>query len=147
LGLSLAMRRVGLDRILDRDDDSWVAEVGGTYQSFQIEQCPEARFFTDKNISLYKFVGVLKMVFPGAVFVALDRQPLDTMVGAWKRHFGVGNHFSYSIPGLAHAVRVYQDELDHWTNVCGVNILRLSYESLVRAPDEWIPRLAHHCGI
>lgn len=124
-----------------------INEAREIYRAFQLVDDQVKTHYVDKNISLYKYVGLLKEMFPDAVFLALNRHPLDLMIGAWKRLFMSGNGFTYTVGSLAHEIRLYRDYIDYWSGVAGVDVMRVEYEELVSCPEIWIPALAEHCGL
>lgn len=147
MALSEAFRRHSWKAILAERTPEMIHAARQAYRAFQLVDDPGKSYYVDKNISLYRYVGLLKEMFPDALFISLNRHPLDLMLGAWKRLFMLGNGFTYTITGLAHEIRLYKDYLDHWSGVAGIDIMRVDYEELASRPDIWIPRIAEHCDL
>src|SRR5690606_2406876 len=90
MALSEVFRRFGWKAILTERTPTIVDDARNVYSSCQLVDDHSKTHYVDKNISLYRYVGLLREMFPDAVFVALNRHPLDLMLGAWKRLFMLG---------------------------------------------------------
>jgi tetratricopeptide (TPR) repeat protein len=102
----------------------------------------------DKRPDNYEYVGLLRLAFPDALIVGLDRNPMDALFGAYKRVFAKGSHgWSYTLPDLADHYHHFRDLMGHWKRVLGDGFIQVSLETLIDNPDVEIRRLLDACGL
>ena len=102
----------------------------------------------DKRPDNYEYVGLLRLAFPDALIIGLDRDPMDALFGAYKRAFSKGAHgWSYTLPDLADHYRHFRDIMTHWKTVLGDGLIQVSLEALIDDPDTEIRRLLDACGL
>ena len=78
-------------------------------------------------------------MFPEARVIHCTRDPLDTCLSCYFQNFYGGHRYSFDMKTLGGHYRLYQRLMAHWRKVSGLNILDVSYESLV-ADQETISR-------
>jgi cytochrome c-type biogenesis protein CcmH/NrfG len=103
--------------------------------------------FTDKLPNNFLHVGLIHAVLPQATIIDVRRHPLDACFSCFKQYFAAGQSFTYDLEGLGRYYRCYLEVMDHWDRMLPGRVLHVSYEDLVRAPDEQVPRLLAHCGL
>ena len=103
---------------------------------------------TDKAISTYKEMGLVKAVFPKAKFVLLRRDPRDNLLSMYKNRFIQGTHlYTNSLTDLAHYHNTYLDYIDLWKQVMPGEFYELKYEKLTENPEEEARKLIDYCGL
>jgi predicted Zn-dependent protease len=103
--------------------------------------------FTDKLPNNFLHVGLIHAILPQATIIDVRRHPLDACFSCFKQYFAAGQSFTYDLEGLGRYYRCYLDVMDHWDGMLPGRVLHVSYEDLVRAPDEQVRRLLAHCGL
>jgi tetratricopeptide (TPR) repeat protein len=103
--------------------------------------------FTDKLPNNFLHVGLIHTILPQATIIDVRRHPLDACFSCFKQYFAAGQSFTYDLEGLGRYYRCYLNVMDHWDRVLPGRVLHVSYEELVRAPDEQVRRLLAHCGL
>ena len=106
-----------------------------------------AGHFIDKNPGNFLHVGLVKAIFPRAKIINVVRDTLDNAMGVYKQYFHRGNDFSYSMQGIIYYWQGYVTLMKHWDELYPGTVLHLSYESLVRSPDEKIGEILDYCGL
>jgi len=102
----------------------------------------------DKRPDNYEYVGLLRLAFPDALIVGLDRNPMDALFGAYKRVFAKGAHgWSYTLPDLADHYHHFRETMAHWKRVLGDGFIQVSLEALIDDPGSEIRRLLEACGL
>jgi len=90
----------------------------------------------------------LRLAFPDALIIGLDRNPMDALFGAYKRVFATGAHgWSYTLPDLADHYHHFRETMAHWKRVLGDGFIQVSLEALIDNPDSEIRRLIDACGL
>jgi predicted Zn-dependent protease len=103
--------------------------------------------FTDKLPNNFLHVGLIHAILPQATIIDVRRHPLDACLSCFKQYFAAGQSFTYDLEGLGRYYRCYLDMMDHWDRMLPGRLLHVSYEDLVRAPEEQVRRLLAHCGL
>lgn len=102
----------------------------------------------DKRPDNYEYAGLLRLAFPDALIIGLDRNPMDALFGAYKRVFAKGSHgWSYTLDDLAAHYRHFRDTTAHWKRVLGDGLIEVSLEALIDNPEVEIRRLLDACGL
>ena len=102
--------------------------------------------FSDKQLALVDFVGLMVNLFPNARVVYIERDPLDNCVSLMQRDF---KNAPYSNDPL-HIVQegeFYKKRMAYWMTLFPDKIYSLKYEELVSDPDSQFPKLIKACGL
>jgi tetratricopeptide (TPR) repeat protein len=147
--LDLARRRYGEAPYPDialRLDAGDVARLRADYLETVSRVYTQAPVFVDKQFTNWKYVGLLKLVLPEALFVHTVRDPLDTCLSAYQQCFhSLG--YGHSLEHLALLLRDQARVMAHWRSLFPDSIHELGYERLVAGPEAEIRRLLAFCGI
>jgi tetratricopeptide (TPR) repeat protein len=105
-----------------------------------------AAVFVDKQLTNWKYLGLLRQILPEAVFVHTVRDPLDTCLSTYQQAFHVLG-FSHNLEHLAQFHLDQARVMDHWKRLFPERIHTLEYERLVAQPEAEIRRLLEFCRI
>ncbi len=100
-----------------------------------------ARRLTDKQPTNYLFLGAIPRILPGARIVHCTRDPLDTCVSCFFQNFGPGHAWSTELTWTADIYRAYRSQMAWWTHTVGIEVVEMSYESLVADLEGQVRRL------
>ncbi|MDF1822766.1 MAG: sulfotransferase [Alcanivoracaceae bacterium] len=135
------------DAMFNLPRDQWVPVMRKAFLDFLADSDLDSGVVTDKNISLFRHVGMLKMLFPRARFVVVRRHPLDIMLGAYKRIFNTGQHFTYHLDDLAQQLAHFDELVEHWQTACGIPMYEMRYETLVQEQERVTRELLDFCEL
>lgn len=111
------------------------------------QRCPPALHVTDKMTGNYLRLGLIGQILPNAVVIHCRRDPLDTCLSCYFQNFAEGLAFSYDLRHLGHVYRAHERLMKHWNGVLPTPILELTYETLIKEPEEQVRRLLAFCGL
>lgn len=103
--------------------------------------------FTDKALANWQYLGAAALMLPGARFVDCRRDPVETCLSCYRQWFGHGQGFSYQLESLAAYWHDYVRLMNQWDNRWPDRIHRLTYEDLLRDPENQTRRLLEACGL
>jgi len=103
--------------------------------------------FVDKMPNNFVHIGLIHLLFPGAIFIDVTRHPLDTCLSVFKQRFATGQSFSYALDDLGAYYAGYRRLMRHWHEVLSGRVHRVVYENLVRTPENEIEELLQFCGL
>lgn len=108
---------------------------------------PGAERVTDKLLTNFLHLGIVRTLFPNAAIVHCTRRPIDTALSCWQHNFRGALEWSNSFAGIAAFYRGHDRLMEHWRGTVGVESLHVAYEELVREPEVWSRRLVEHVGL
>ncbi len=104
-------------------------------------------FITDKMPRNFLYVGLIKLLFPNAIFIHCTRQPEDSCLSIYKKLFVGKQYFAYNLEEQAHYYNGYLDLMSYWNSLLPGEILELSYENMVADTEAQSRRLVEHCHL
>src|SRR5262249_55410006 len=87
------------DEAFARLRDSYLARVWAL--------APAARRITDRLPGTYQFVGLIRLILPQARIIHVTRDPVDTCLSCFCRHFAGSLNFTYDLAELGRYYRLY----------------------------------------
>ncbi len=108
---------------------------------------PNALRTADKQLYNWIYAGLLGQVFPKARIIHIDRDPVDVGISCFERVAATVAPWSATLENLGGVIRVYRELMDHWKAVQPLPILTVSYERLLRQPEEETKRVIEFIGL
>lgn len=102
----------------------------------------------DKMPSNFRYVGFIKLAFPEAKIIHVERDAMATCWSIYKNYFdsnGLG--FSYNQNDLAKYYRMYKETIEFWHKAFPGQIHDLSYESLTINQEGVTRNLLEYCDL
>jgi len=89
-------------------------------------------FITDKAPQNFRWLGFIKIFFPGSKIIHCKRNPKDTCLSLYKNSFASQDmNWSYSESNIASYYNLYLDLMNYWNGKFGNEIYEMNYEKLV----------------
>jgi len=110
--------------------------LGETYLNSTKELVQDNPFFIDKMPLNFLYTGLIQRALPQAKIIHLTRAPMAACYAIYKTSFGQAYPFSYNLDNLAKYYIAYRKLMDHWLKSNDNNFVEVSYESLVKFPQE-----------
>jgi len=102
---------------------------------------------SNKMPSNFLFIGMIRLMFPGAKIIHCKRDPADTCLSCFKNYFPNGQEFSYDLSELGKYYTFYQQLMNHWHATLPGYIYDLNYEDLIIDQENQTQRLLHFCEL
>ncbi|GLQ98951.1 tetratricopeptide repeat-containing sulfotransferase family protein [Dyella mobilis] len=117
--------------------------LGNAYIDRVWTQAPEAARITDKMMSNFAHVGMIRQMFPNAKIIHAMRDPMDSCFSCYATLFAKNNlDFSYDLGSLGRYYVRYIQLMAHWQQVLPPgSILELRYEDVVADTEGQARRL------
>jgi len=103
--------------------------------------------FTDKMPLNFRYIGLIKCLFPNAKVVHCMRQAEDTCFSIFKKKFSGNISFAYNLIEIGEYYCLYESLMAHWHTVLPDFIYDLSYEKFVESPERETRRVLEFCGL
>jgi tetratricopeptide (TPR) repeat protein len=97
--------------------------------------------FVDKALGNWKFIGAAVAMLPGARFVAVRRDPVETCLACYRQLFAHGQAFAYDLDDLAAFWRDYDRAVRDWRRRYPRHVFELGYEALCAEPEPMLREL------
>jgi len=101
----------------------------------------------DKSITNFLFLGFLRAILPGAHFIHVARNPLDTAISCFTTTFFAGNEWTYDLQEIGRNMRRYQKLMRYWISQWPDDIMTARYEALVEDPEAASRDIVSFCGL
>ncbi|MGC2029018.1 MAG: sulfotransferase, partial [Steroidobacteraceae bacterium] len=125
-----------------------IAELGRNYLEGLATQSPDASRVVDKLPVNFRNIGLIHAALPGARFIHLQRNPLDTCLSIYFQGFSAAHPYATDFGDLAHYYHEYRRLMAHWRAVLPPQtLLDVRYEDLVDDPEGWSRRMIAHIGL
>lgn len=99
----------------------------------------------DKLPNNHEYAGLIRLAFPDALIIGLDRNPMDALFGAYKLLFTGAHGWSYTQDDLAGHYDQFRRLMTYWKAVMGDGLIDVSLEGLIADPDRHIRQLLDVC--
>ncbi len=143
-----------LARIADGDlaslatDRATFEEVGQSYRTRLQALAPDARRITDKRLTNFLHLGLIRLALPSARVIHTMRDPADTCLSCFAQTFARSVPFSNDLGELGRYYRAYAKLMDHWRGVMEENfVCEIRYEELVGNFEPQVRRILDFCGL
>lgn len=141
---------IGAERIrpLATFSSDELAQLRSDYREAMEKRVPGASLYTDKTITTYMHIGMLKLAMPNARFIVVRRDPRDNLLSMYKNKFPEGTHpHAYDLENLAHYYDTFVKMIDFWRELIPAWFYEVQYETLVSNPEEESRKLIDACGL
>ncbi len=125
-----------------------INELGRAYLEGLATQAPDASRVVDKLPVNFRHIGLIHAALPGARFIHLERNPLDTCLSIYFQGFSAAHPYATDFGDLAHYYHEYRRLMTHWRAVLPPGtLLDIRYEDLVEDPELWSRLMLAHIGL
>jgi tetratricopeptide (TPR) repeat protein len=108
---------------------------------------PEVERIVDKSPGNFRYLGLIRLMFPKAKIIHCRRDPRDTCLSCYFQNFRSGYHCAFDLAHLGFYHRYYEALMRHWRDVLGIEMLEVDYERLVAEPELAMREIIAYCGL
>ncbi len=118
------------------------------YLDALMERGLDSGYVTDKLPANFACLGLIRTLFPDAIILHCERDPVATGWSLFCSHFDRHLGYHTSFQHIAHYYRrFYQPLIRHWARDPACQGLNVSYEELVGDPGRTLSRVLAHSGL
>ena len=107
----------------------------------------DENFITDKAPLNFRWIGLIKILFPNAKIIHCSRNPKDNCLSLYKNFFEGGLNFSYHQKELATFYNLYLDLMTFWKEQFTDSIYDATYEEIIENPEKKIKEIVNFCDL
>tara|TARA_B110000037_G_C17081230_1_gene490053 strand:+ start:104 stop:1654 length:1551 start_codon:yes stop_codon:yes gene_type:complete len=104
-------------------------------------------FITDKAPLNFRWIGIIKILFPQSKIIHCNRNPKDNCFSLYKNFFEGGLNFSYNQKDLAIYYKLYLNLMNFWLDLFPGTIYEAKYERIIDDPQNEIKKLINFCDL
>ena len=139
-GIAFPTGFAGLDpAILRRKGESYAAELGRLGAG-------KPRV-TDKSISSFIYIGLIRVMLPNAKIIICRRDPRDIGLSIFQLDFGFPYPWSFRQEWIGAYYRAFERLARHWDDCLPGQIYSFGYEDMIEDPDREIRALLEYCEL
>jgi tetratricopeptide (TPR) repeat protein len=123
--------------------------LGDAYIDRVWKLAPEASRITDKMMSNFAHIGMIRLMFPQAKIIHAMRDPMDSCFSCYATLFAKNNlDFAYDLGSLGRYYARYIELMQHWQKILPAgSILELHYEDMVTDTEAQARRLLDYLDL
>lgn len=126
------------------------ATLGRQYLESTRPRTGQRAHFIDKLPLNFAYLGLIRRALPGARFICLRRDPMDTCVSNYRQQFASNfPYYRYALDLLdcGRYYLAFDRLIRHWQAVLPGGLLEVQYEQLVTEPEAQAQRLLDWCEL
>ena len=125
-----------------------IAAMGQAFITELAKRFPGADIITDKSITTYMYIGLVKLALPNSRIIVVRRDPRDTLLSIYKNRFPEGTHlYAYDLRDLANYYATFVEMVEFWRSETPDWFTEVEYETLVANPEAESRRLIAAAGL
>jgi tetratricopeptide (TPR) repeat protein len=145
--LSIALEGVKLlgDPTLVNKDvetiNSLLETASSEYLHLMSEKYGKSDQYIDKTLNLNHKIGIIKLCFPNAKIIKINRNAQDNAWSCYRTFFNQGLSWSYKIDDIALFFEQENRLFEHWKDIFNEDFYELTYEQLVTDSEKTLKSL------
>ncbi|MEZ5543243.1 MAG: tetratricopeptide repeat protein [Pseudomonadota bacterium] len=108
---------------------------------------PGAKRIVDKMPHNFEALGLIDTLFPGARVIHCMRNPIDTCLSIYFKHFNSFHPYASDLKSLGLYYRQYERLMAHWKRTLTIPIMDVQYEEVVANQEEMSRRIIEFIGL
>ena len=128
-------------------DINFLTKLSDLYNSSINSFKYEEKIVTDKAPLNFRYIGLIKLIFPNSKIVHCSRSPKDNCLSLYKNFFDENLNFSYDQDDLSKFYKEYKDLMIFWNKIIPQFIHNVNYEDLISNHESEIKNLLSFCNL
>ena len=128
-------------------DEFYAAQLRKDYYDYLERFNSDKSFITDKAPLNFRWIGLIKILFPNSKIIHCTREPKDNCLSLYKNFFEGGLNFSYNQQELATYYKLYANLMGFWEKLFPDSIFEAKYEKIINNPKNEITNMIQFCDL
>jgi tetratricopeptide (TPR) repeat protein len=129
------------------NDDFVINRLRKIYYDYLERFESNKKFITDKAPLNFRWIGLIKILFPHSKIIHCTRNPKDNCFSLFKNYFEGGLNFSYNQRELGAYYNLYLDLMNYWHDLFPASIYEANYEKIINNPKNEINKIIDFCSL
>ena len=136
------------ENILDLlKDENFANQLRVNYYDYLKRFNASEPFITDKAPLNFRWIGIIKILFPDSKIIHCLRNPKDNCLSIFKNFFEGGLDFGYNQKELGTYYNLYLDLMNFWKEQYPNSIYDAQYEKIIENPENEIKDMVKFCNL
>ena len=135
----------GLSKLLE--DNSFADQLRIKYFNYLKRFNSTESFITDKAPLNFRWIGIIKILFPHAKIIHCSRDPKNNCLSIYKNFFEGGLDFGYNQKELVTYYNIYLELMSFWQTKLPGFIFEAKYEKIIDSPRTEIEKIIRFCDL
>ena len=105
------------------------------------------KYITDKDPLNFRWLGLIKLLFPDSKIIHCSREKRDVAFSLWKNYFGEDINFTYNFKHISNYYNLYKDMMLYWESKIPNFIYNLKYENLIKDKEKEIKKILKYIDL
>jgi len=145
-GVAVMTKKPYLDGINEVTRDQ-LRQLSHSYQQRLQKFAPEYDYITDKYLSNFLSIGLIRLILPWAKVISLSRHPMDNAFSIYRNYFLTQLAYCYDLKDMAHYYHIYREMIEFWDQLLPGFVCQVNYEDLVENFESEARRIIDFCGL
>ena len=128
-------------------NDQFANQLRMDYYSYLKRFNTSVPFITDKAPLNFRWIGVIKILFPNSKIIHCSRNPKDNCLSIFKNFFEGGLPFGYNQKELGTYYNLYLNLMNFWKEKFPSSIYNAQYEKIIEDPKNEIKNMIKFCNL
>ena len=128
-------------------DENFANQLRVTYYDHLKRFNSSEPFITDKAPLNFRWIGIIKILFPDSKIIHCLRDPKDNCLSIFKNFFEGGLDFGYNQKELGAYYNLYLDLMNFWKEQFPNSIYDAQYEKIIEDPENEIKDMLKFCDL
>ena len=129
------------------ENDDFANQLRVDYYNFLQRFNATETFITDKAPLNFRWIGIIKILFPNAKIIYCSRNSKDNCLSIFKNFFEGGLDFAYNQKELGTYYNLHRALMNFWKELFPNSIYDAKYEKIIDNPDNEIKRIIKFCNL
>ena len=139
-------KEISIKKLGSLDDLNFI-EIAKDYMNKVKNYDNQHQLLTDKAPLNFRWIGVIKILFPNSKIVHCNRSAKDNCLSLYKNSFDDGLDWTYNQTNLIKFYKGYEDIMQFWHRTIPGYIHNVDYEELIDNPKKNIENLLEFCDL
>ena len=131
----------------DEHSQELVSKISSKYHELINDFDATEENITDKAPLNFRWIGIIKILFPNSKIIHCSRNPKDNCLSIFKNFFEGGLNFGYNQKELGTYYNLYLDIMSFWKDQFPNTIYDAQYETIIENPENEIKKLIKFCNL
>ena len=129
------------------NDEFFASQLRNDYCDYLERFNSDKNFITDIAPLNFRWIGLIKILFPKSKIIHCTRNPKDNCFSLYKNFFEGGLNFSYNQKELATYYKLYSNLMNFWLDLFPDSIYEAKYEKIIDNPRYEIKEMIKFCEL
>ena len=135
------------NKLQDLNKIDVLKSIGDHYVSLINKYNYNENLITDKAPLNFRWIGLIKLIFPNSKIIHCSRSPKDNCLSLYKNIFDDNLDWTYDEDDLFNFYKEYADLMKFWKKNIPNFIYDINYENLISNPQNQIKDMLSFCGL